>query len=421
MTAGSPGFHQGPRAPWQTDYHSPALADEVVTLLGGAELVLDGTLGGGGHAAALLESGVERVIGIDRDPEALAEARARLAAASARGRFAAYQGNYAAIDAIPAIADLRFNGILLDLGISSHQIDDASRGFSFREGAPLDMRMGGAGDAAPSAEELLGSASDEELVRIFRAVRRRAARGAARARDRAPARDTPVRARATISSAPSAARSARERVRRDFARLFQAVRIAVNDELAGSGARASRAARPPRAGRHARRHRVSLRGGPAREARVPRMERGLHLPAAPSHVRVRGRSRTRRDGHAARDRRVARRGRAQPARSQRQAPRMARKVAGSGRLRFALLLLGFVLIASGVVLRRTYGIRAAREIQAMETRRSGLDRRASPAGVRDPHRVEPRAAPADRRAAAADARADGVAGGVPDAGSARRR
>ena len=232
MPAGSPGFHQGSRAPWQTDYHSPALADEVVTLLGGAALVLDGTLGGGGHAAALLESGVERVIGIDRDPDALAEAATRLAAASARGRFAAYQGNYAAIDAIPAIADLRFNGILLDLGISSHQIDDASRGFSFREGAPLDMRMGGAGDAAPSAGELLDSASEEDLVRIFRLYgdEPRAGRLAREITRRRATR--PFRTSDDLVGAIRGALGARTGPP-DFARLFQAVRIAVNDELAG--------------------------------------------------------------------------------------------------------------------------------------------------------------------------------------------
>src|SRR5687768_16681470 len=232
MTAGSPGFHQGSRSPWQTDYHSPALAGEVVTLLGGAALVLDGTLGGGGHAAALLESGVERVIGIDRDPDALAEAGARFAHAAARGRFAAYQGNYAAIGAIPAIADLRFNGILLDLGISSHQIDDASRGFSFREGAPLDMRMGGALDAAPSAEELLGSASHEELVRIFRLYgdEPRAARLAREIVRRRATR--PFRTSDDLVGAIRGALGARTGPS-DFARLFQAVRIAVNDELAG--------------------------------------------------------------------------------------------------------------------------------------------------------------------------------------------
>jgi 16S rRNA (cytosine1402-N4)-methyltransferase len=232
MTAGSPGYHRDPRAPWGTDYHSPALADDVVALLRGAALVLDGTLGGGGHAAALLESGVGRVIGLDRDPEALASAGARLAGAAAEGRFVAHQGNYAAIDAIPAIADLRFDGILLDLGISSHQIDDASRGFSFREGAPLDMRMGGTGDAAPSAAELLDTESEQDLTRIFREygdepragrlareiVRRRATRPFETSDDLVGA----IRGALGPRTGPP-----------EFARLFQAVRIAVNDELAG--------------------------------------------------------------------------------------------------------------------------------------------------------------------------------------------
>jgi 16S rRNA (cytosine1402-N4)-methyltransferase len=215
---------------WDTRYHSPALANQVVALLGGSALVLDGTLGGGGHAAALLESGVGRVIGIDRDPDALAEATARLADASAAGRFAAYRGNYAAIDSIPAIADLRFTGILLDLGISSHQIDDAARGFSFREGAPLDMRMGA--DAARSAADLLNDADDDELTRLFREygdepraarlareiVRRRANRPFSTSDDLVGA----IRGAFGARTGPP-----------EFARLFQAVRIAVNDELDG--------------------------------------------------------------------------------------------------------------------------------------------------------------------------------------------
>ena len=215
---------------WDTRYHSPALANEVVALLGGSALVLDGTLGGGGHAAALLESGVGRVIGIDRDPDALAEATARLADASAAGRFAAYPGNYAAIDSIPAIADLRFTGILLDLGISSHQIDDAARGFSFREGAPLDMRMGA--DAARSAADLLNDADEDELARLFREygdepraarlareiVRRRANRPFSTSDDLVGA----IRGAFGARTGPP-----------EFARIFQAVRIAVNDELDG--------------------------------------------------------------------------------------------------------------------------------------------------------------------------------------------
>ena len=232
MTAGSPGYHQDRSAPWEAEYHSPALAEEVVALLQGAALVLDGTLGGGGHTAALLENGVGKVVGLDRDPEALAAAGARLADAAARGRFVAYQGNYAAIDAIPAIADLRFTGILLDLGISSHQSDDATRGFSFREGASLDMRMGGSADGSQSAAELLDSADEDELARIFRefgdepragrlareVVRRRSTRAFRTSDDLVGA----IRGALGARTGPP-----------DFARLFQAVRIAVNDELGG--------------------------------------------------------------------------------------------------------------------------------------------------------------------------------------------
>ena len=228
MSAGAAGFHQG--SGWDTRYHSPALAAEVVALLGGSALVLDGTLGGGGHSAALLEHGVGRVIGVDRDPDALAEASSRLASAAADGRFAAYRGNYSAIDSISDIADLRFTGILLDLGISSHQIDDATRGFSFREGAPLDMRMGS--DAPQTAAELLGSADESELARIFREYgdeprAARLAREIVRRRE-----NRPLRISDDLVGAIRGALGPRSGAP-EFARLFQAVRIAVNDELAG--------------------------------------------------------------------------------------------------------------------------------------------------------------------------------------------
>ena len=212
---------------WNTDYHAPALVGDVVELLGGGTLVLDGTLGGGGHSAALLDAGVARVIGIDRDPDALAAARARLAHENG---FTAHKGNFADLDRVPALADLRFTGILLDLGISSHQIDDAARGFSFREGAPLDMRMGG--DARQSAAELLNERDEGELAAVFRdygdepkagrlareIVRRRETRAFVTSDDLVGA------IRAILGSRSGAP---------EFARLFQAVRIAVNDELAG--------------------------------------------------------------------------------------------------------------------------------------------------------------------------------------------
>jgi 16S rRNA (cytosine1402-N4)-methyltransferase len=232
MRARSPDVHHPHH--WDSGYHAPALVAPVVELLANSPLVLDGTLGGGGHSAALLDAGVGRIIGIDRDPDALAAATERLGAAAGAGRFTAYQGNYSSLDAIAPLDGLRFTGILLDLGISSHQIDDASRGFSFREGAPLDMRMGGRGmhDGTRTAAELLNDAPEMELAQIFREygdepramrlareiVRRRATRPFATSDDLVGA----IRgAFGPRTGAP------------EFARLFQAVRIAVNDELSG--------------------------------------------------------------------------------------------------------------------------------------------------------------------------------------------
>jgi 16S rRNA (cytosine1402-N4)-methyltransferase len=217
-------------SPWNTSYHAPALVDDIVELLGHASLVLDGTLGGGGHSAALLAAGVGKVIGIDRDAEAIASARDRLASEAAAGRFEAVNANYSELGHIAALQPLRFSGILLDLGISSHQIDDASRGFSFREGAPLDMRMGA--DATQTAAEILNEADDETLVAIFRdygdepravrlvreIVRRRATKPFVISDDFVGA----IRATFGSRSGPP-----------EFARLFQAIRIAVNDEIAG--------------------------------------------------------------------------------------------------------------------------------------------------------------------------------------------
>ena len=228
MTARSRDLHEP--GDWDSAYHAPALVGPVVELLGGCRLVLDGTLGGGGHSAALLAAGVSRVIGVDRDPDSLAAATTRLASAADDGRFTGWRGNYADLGTIPALDGLPFDGILLDLGLSSHQIDDAARGFSFREGAPLDMRMGA--DAAQSAADLLNEAGERELARIFseygdepraarlalEVVRRRGTRPFITSDDLVGA------IRGTLGPRSGAP---------EFARLFQAVRIAVNDEQAG--------------------------------------------------------------------------------------------------------------------------------------------------------------------------------------------
>ncbi|HEX7020382.1 MAG TPA: 16S rRNA (cytosine(1402)-N(4))-methyltransferase RsmH [Gemmatimonadaceae bacterium] len=204
------------------------LVHEVTRLMEGAQTVLDGTLGGGGHAEALLAAGA-RVVGLDRDPEALAAARERLRVYEEQGRFTAVLGNFANVDEIGALQGARFDGILLDLGVSSHQLDALHRGFSFREGAPLDMRMEGA-NAPMSAAALLAKADERELGRIFREyadepramrlareiVRRRANRPFATSDDLVGA----IRGALGPRTGPS-----------DFARLFQAVRIAVNDEM----------------------------------------------------------------------------------------------------------------------------------------------------------------------------------------------
>ena len=208
-------------------YHIPVLAAEVAALLAGASSVLDGTLGGGGHSQLLLAQGA-RVAAIDRDPRAIAAARVVLADFERSGGFRPFLGNFAAIDSIEELRGERFDGVLLDLGVSSHQLDDQARGFSFREGAPLDMRMGN--DARQSAAELLNEAPDQQLMQLFReyADERKAPR---------LAREI-VKRRATVPFATSdhlvnAIRGALgpRSGPGDFARIFQAIRIGVNDEL----------------------------------------------------------------------------------------------------------------------------------------------------------------------------------------------
>ncbi|HUR92860.1 MAG TPA: 16S rRNA (cytosine(1402)-N(4))-methyltransferase RsmH [Gemmatimonadaceae bacterium] len=217
-----------PDGRWDTAYHAPVLVDEVLETLAGAKLVLDCTLGGGGHSAAILETGAS-VTGLDRDPAAVAAACERLRP-DTDARFQAHVGNYAAISELPQLRDRTFDGILLDLGVSSHQIDAAARGFSFRDGAPLDMRMGA--DALSDAATLLNTMEEQELAWIFREYGDeprafRLAREVTRRRSTRPfviSDDLVGAIRAVLGPRSGAP---------DFARLFQAVRIAVNDELAG--------------------------------------------------------------------------------------------------------------------------------------------------------------------------------------------
>ena len=212
---------------WGSSYHAPVMVDEVVALLSGAEKVLDCTLGGGGHSAALLASG-SSVVALDRDEAAVAEARKRLASYEASGRFLAIRGNFGEIDRVPELDGRHFDAILADLGVSSHQIDADDRGFSFRPGALLDMRMDRR--STTTAAELLNTLDEAELSHIFRDYgdeprANRLAREIVRRRERKP-----MHVSDDLVDAIRGAFGARMGPG-DFARLFQAVRIAVNDEL----------------------------------------------------------------------------------------------------------------------------------------------------------------------------------------------
>lgn len=212
--------------------HRPVMVQEVIRFLGGRGTVIDMTLGAGGHAEALLESGVQRLIGIDRDPDAIAIASERL------GRFGArFTAVVARFSDVPA--ENRADGVLYDLGVSSMQLDRPERGFTFRSSGPLDMRMGSDG---PSASELVNGADEEELARIIfeygqERRSRRVAAAIVRARTRARIETTDELAR-VVAGAVGGRRGGPHPARR----TFQALRIAVNRELEELAASLPRAA-----------------------------------------------------------------------------------------------------------------------------------------------------------------------------------
>lgn len=214
---------------WDSEYHAPVMVAEVLALLASARSVLDATLGGGGHSLALLGAGAE-VWAVDRDPDAIVAARQRLVEWERRGRFHPIRANYAELGTVPELSAIRFDGILLDLGISSRQIDETGRGFSFREGAPLDMRMGDGAERDGAA--ILNETEERELARVFReyADEPRAGRLAREVVRRRQNR--PFVTSDDLVGAIRGALGARTGPG-DFARIFQGIRIAVNDELVG--------------------------------------------------------------------------------------------------------------------------------------------------------------------------------------------
>ncbi len=208
-------------------YHTPVMVEETLSWLAPAAngWILDGTFGGGGHSRALLDRfpGVS-IIGLDRDPDAVAHA-------FSDDRLTVVEANYRDIDTVlgsPQFPDL-VDGILLDLGVSSHQLDVADRGFSYHSDGPLDMRMGP--DAKRTAADVVNTADAGELESIFRkyAEEKFARRIAQAIVDQRPFTTTADLAACVASAVPAAARRAKHPARK----VFQALRIAVNDELGG--------------------------------------------------------------------------------------------------------------------------------------------------------------------------------------------
>lgn len=211
--------------------HVPVMTAEVLAALqpGRGGLYVDCTVGLGGHAGALLSAGATRLIGIDRDPEALA--RAREALAEFGGRVELVHGDYRDL---PRVLDDRgieaIDGAVADLGVSSLQLDGAGRGFSFQRDEALDMRMDTS--RGPTAADLLSAVTERDLADlIYRYGEERRSRAVARAIV-AARRTTPIRT--TTQLAGLVRRVVGRSGRIDPAtRTFQAIRIWVNEELTG--------------------------------------------------------------------------------------------------------------------------------------------------------------------------------------------
>jgi 16S rRNA (cytosine1402-N4)-methyltransferase len=213
--------------PRDKTYHTPVMVAETISWLQPAAegWIVDGTFGGGGHSREILSTYPSvSVIGLDRDPDAIANA-------FVDDRLTLVTANYREIgqvldrDGFPGLVE----GILLDLGVSSHQLDTADRGFSFHASGPIDMRMGP--DARRSAADLVNTETEDELARILRVYgEERFARRIAQAivADR-PFENTAELASCVSEAVPAPARRSGHPARK----TFQALRIAVNEELAG--------------------------------------------------------------------------------------------------------------------------------------------------------------------------------------------
>jgi 16S rRNA (cytosine1402-N4)-methyltransferase len=212
--------------------HVPALLEETLQALKLREdgFYVDATCGRGGHSLAILErlGPRGRVLALDRDPQAVSAVRARLAADT---RFEIRHAPFSQLEPLLAARNIagRVDGILFDLGVSSPQLDEAARGFSFLREGPLDMRMDPT--RGPSAAQWINNADEAEIARVLRdygeeRFARRIARAIVRAREEQPIATTRALAEIVARAVPT-----RERGKDPATRSFQAIRIFINREL----------------------------------------------------------------------------------------------------------------------------------------------------------------------------------------------
>lgn len=212
-------------------HHKPVLFEETIESLAirPEGIYIDGTMGGGGHSEAILQRlTTGKLLSIDQDPDAIVAAGERLKKYPQSIRV---RGNFSQMEEIAQTQGIdSVDGVLLDIGVSSYQLDTPERGFSYHHDAPLDMRMSKDG---PSARDLVNNLGEEELADIlFRygeeRSARRIARGIREAREKAPIETTVQLAEIVKASVPAAVRRGEGHPAR---KTFQALRIAVNGEL----------------------------------------------------------------------------------------------------------------------------------------------------------------------------------------------
>lgn len=270
-------------------HHVSVLLDECIEGLNIKPdgIYVDGTLGGAGHSYHIAEKlTTGRLIGIDRDPVALKAAGERLSPFA--DRVTLVHSNFCRMgQVLQELGISGVDGILLDLGVSSPQLDDGSRGFSYMTDAPLDMRMDN-GDAL-SADTVVNTWSYEELKRIlydYGEERYAPAIAAAivRKREISPIRTTLELVDVIRSAMPPAALREKQHPAK---RTFQAIRIAVNDELNSVSKAMDAAHSLPESRRTAGGDHLPLPGGPDRQERHGRSGQGLHLSAGIPGVRLR--------------------------------------------------------------------------------------------------------------------------------------